>query len=92
MMPEILLQIDFTNLASPEVFDSSLAFLISIMLGVISWAGVRLRSPAVFVMWALAGIVLILTFITSLAFVWFWILLLLCMVIVAVSASVQYLL
>jgi len=91
-MIDLLLQIDFTNLASPEVFDSSLAFLISILMGVISWAGVRLRSPAIFVTWALALIVLILSFITSLAFIWFWILLLLCAVIVAVSASVQFLL
>ena len=92
MIPELLLQIDFTNLVSPEVFDSSLATLISILMGTIAWAGAKFRSPAVFAVWALAFMVLILTFITSLPFVWFWIMLLLNALTVSVSASVRYLL
>lgn len=90
-MMDLLLQIDFTNLASPEIFDSSLAFLISITMGTIAWTAVRLRSPAIFVVWALTFSVLILTFITSLPFIWFWILILLNSIVIAVSASVQYL-
>jgi hypothetical protein len=92
MIPEIVMQIDFTNIASPEVFDSSLATLISILMGVIAYAGVRFRSPAVFAVWALAFMVLILSFITSLPFIWFWIVMLLNALTVSVSASVRYLL
>ncbi len=90
-MFDMLLQIDFTNLASPEVFDSSLAFLISIMLGTISWIGVRLRSPAVFVVWTLTIMTLILSFIIGLPFIWFWVLMLLNVIVISVAASVQYL-
>ncbi len=90
-MFDMLLQIDFTNLASPEVFDSSLAFLISIMLGTIMWAAVRLRSPAVFAVWTITVMALILSFIIGLPFIWFWVLMLLNVIVISVAASVQYL-
>jgi hypothetical protein len=91
-MIDLLLQIDFTNMASPETFDSSLAFLISILMGVIAYAGSKFRSPAIFAVWALAVMVLIFSFITSLPFIWFWIMMLLNALTVSVSASVRYLL
>jgi len=91
-MIDVLLQIDFTNMASPETFDSSLAFLISILMGVIAYAGSKFRSPAIFAVWALAVMVLIFSFITSLPFIWFWIMMLLNALTVSVSASVRYLL
>jgi hypothetical protein len=91
-MIDLLLQIDFTNMASPETFDSSLAFLISILMGVIAYAGSKFRSPAIFAVWALAVMVLIFSFITSLPFLWFWIMMLLNALTVSVSASVRYLL
>ncbi len=90
-MIDILLQIDFTNLTSPEIITEGLAFMIMTMLGSVSWLSVKLRSPAVFLMWALSTMVLILTFITGLAFVWFWVMILLTSIVAAVAASVQYL-
>ncbi len=84
--------IDFTNLASPQELDSALAFLILTLLGLFSYSGIRLSSPAVLIMWSLTVMVLILTFITSLPFLWFWLLILLGSIVVAISAAVNFLL
>jgi hypothetical protein len=92
-MIELLpMQIPFENLVSPGEFTGGLATLISILMGVIAYAGTKFRSPAIFAVWSLGFMVLILTFITSLPFVWFWIVMLLNALTISVSASVRYLL
>lgn len=82
--------INFNNLAAPREMTSGLAFLIMTFLGLISYSGVRLGSAGVFVMWTIAVLVLILTFITQLAFIWFWVTIMLNVAMVAIAAIVKF--
>ncbi|AAQ13740.1 hypothetical protein [His 1 virus] len=86
----MMLQTAFTDLANPSYLNMGLALLLATIMVMILWAGMRLKSPAVFVIWALTSITLIFTFVTQFSFIWFWVMVMLSLLLISIVASIRY--
>lgn len=86
----MMLQTAWTDLANPRVLDMGLAIILATIMVLVLWAGIRLRSPAVFVSWALLMITLIFSFVTQLSFIWFWMIVMISLLLIALVASIRY--
>jgi len=86
----MMLQTAFTDLANPSYLNMGLAVILATIMLMILWAGMRLKSPAVFIMWALTAVTLIFTFVTQFSFIWFWVMVMLAMLLISIVASIRY--
>lgn len=81
---------EWSNLTSPNTLGEGLAVLIAFLFGIIPYGGMRLKSPAVFIAWAMTILVFVMTILTSLPFLWFWLMIVMDVFVVAMASVVFY--
>lgn len=80
---------DFSALINPQEFTTSLALLIGILLSIVTFMGVKLRSAIIMFSLSLSVIVFLLVVMINLSFIWFWTTVLLSYITVLI-ASIYY--
>lgn len=86
----MIMQTAWADMANPSFLNMGLSILLATIIIATMWAGMRLKSPAVFVAWALMFITLIFTFVTQLSFIWFWVIVMLVLLLISIVASIRY--
>jgi len=79
----------FDRILTPTNLTTELAILLSLIVGVITYANVRLRNVLIMVGWGSILVTLFLAILINLSFIWVWIavLLTLCLILVVTSYS-----
>lgn len=65
--------VNFSELVDPAQLEEPLAIIIVFILAMFFYSAVKLRSLVLSFTWMLLIVVLIMTFITNISFLWFWI-------------------
>lgn len=77
---------DFNALINPQEFTTSLALLIGILLSIVTFMGVKLRSAIIMFSLSLSAIVFLLVIMINLSFIWFWLTVLLSYITVLIAS------
>lgn len=75
---------------SPSKLSGGMAILLASILALNAWLAVKYKSPAFIFCWALTIIVLVLTILINIPFLWFWICLLVTGIITLSAGVVTY--
>lgn len=82
--------IEFVDLLDPTTLTESLAIIIMGFVFIIAYLGYKFRAPEVFFFLMLDIIILILTFLTNLSFIWFWIMIAVSFIVITISSIIFY--
>lgn len=67
-----IIQVTFESLAQPDELTTGLALLITGIMGILAFIGIKLNSPVTIGVWAFAMFAFIMHILLGISFVYFW--------------------